>query len=135
MNWYKLDTSELFSNLKTSINGLSSEEARQRLNQYGYNKLADEEKISKLKILLHQFASPLIYILIIAGIITTLLGEYIDSAVIFIVVIINAIIGFSQEYKAEESVRALKKLVVPWAKVIRDGKEMEINSEELVPGI
>ncbi|MDH3330093.1 MAG: HAD-IC family P-type ATPase, partial [Desulfobulbaceae bacterium] len=94
----------------------------------------EEEKISKFRILLHQFVSPLIYILLIAGIVTIFLHEYIDSGVIFSVVILNAVIGFIQEHKAEESVRALRKMVVPKAKVLRSGKEREIHSEEVVPG-
>lgn len=134
MNWYRLSVREVLQKLGTSENGLSDSEAKQRIAQYGPNKIAEEERISKLKILIHQFASPLIYILLIAGVVTILLREYIDSGVIFAVVILNAIIGYIQEYKAEESVRALKKMVVPKAKVIRDGKEKEINSEELVPG-
>ncbi|NIO20844.1 MAG: hypothetical protein GTN76_08930, partial [Candidatus Aenigmarchaeota archaeon] len=76
-------------------------------------RLAEEEKISRIKILIHQFKSPLIYILLIAGLVTLLLQEYIDSSVIFAVVIVNAVIGFIQEFKAEESVRSLKKMVVP----------------------
>ncbi len=134
MNWYQLSAKEVLQKLGSSEQGLSSTEAKQRLEKYGPNKLAEEEKISKFKILLHQFTSPLIYILLIAGTITILLKEYIDSGVIFAVVILNAIIGYIQEYKAEESVRALKKMVVPKARVIRDGKEKEINSEDLVPG-
>jgi P-type Ca2+ transporter type 2C len=134
MKWYKLGTNEVFQELVTSESGLSDSEIRKRLEQYGQNRLAEEEAVSKLKILLHQFTSPLIYILMIAGIVTIFLQEYIDSGVIFAVVILNAIIGFVQEIKAEESVRALKKMVVPKAKVIRNGKEKEINSEELVPG-
>jgi Ca2+-transporting ATPase len=134
MNWYQLSVKEIFEHLKTSELGLTEEEVKQRLKKYGPNKIAEEEKISKLKILLHQFTSPLIYILLIAGVVTILLKEYIDSGVIFAVVILNAIIGFVQEYKAEKSVRALKKMVVPKARVIRDGKEKEVNSEELVPG-
>ncbi|MFH1015317.1 MAG: cation-transporting P-type ATPase, partial [Nitrospirota bacterium] len=125
---------EVFHKLGISESGLTDAEARQRLEEYGPNKLAEEEKISKLKILFHQFTSPLIYILLIAGVVTILLREYIDSGVIFAVVILNAIIGYIQEYKAEESVRALKKMVVPKARIIRDGKEKEINSEEVVPG-
>lgn len=93
------------------------------MHSYGSNKLAEEEKISKLKILFHQFTSPLIYILLIAGVVTIFLKEYIDSGVIFAVVILNAIIGYIQEYKAEESVRALKKMVVPRARVIREGNK------------
>ncbi|MBM4146021.1 MAG: HAD-IC family P-type ATPase [Nitrospira sp.] len=134
MNWYQVGVKELFQKLNTSENGLSETGIRQRLEQFGPNKLAEEERISRLKILLHQFTSPLIYILLIAGVVTLLLREYIDSGVIFAVVILNAIIGYFQEYKAEESVRALKKMVVPKAKVLREGKEKEIHSEELVPG-
>jgi potassium/sodium efflux P-type ATPase len=134
MKWYQVGTNEVFQELSTSENGLSDSEVRKRLEQYGHNKLAEEEAISKLKILLHQFTSPLIYILLIAGVVTIFLQEYIDSGVIFAVVVLNAIIGFVQEVKAEESVRALKKMVVPRAKVIRNGKEKEIQSEELVPG-
>jgi magnesium-transporting ATPase (P-type) len=134
MNWYQLTVKETFEKLRASESGLSDSEIKERLLQFGPNKLIEEERISKLKILLHQFTSPLIYILLIAGVVTIFLKEYIDSGVIFAVVILNAIIGYIQEYKAEESVRALKKMVVPKAKVLREGKEKEINSEELVPG-
>ncbi len=134
MDWYQLSTRETIEKTMTSEVGLSTAEARQRLAQLGPNQLGEEEKINKLKILLEQFTSPLIYILLIAGIVTLFLQEYIDSGVIFAVVILNAVIGFVQEMKAEESVRALKKMVVPKAKVLRDGTEKEINSEELVPG-
>jgi magnesium-transporting ATPase (P-type) len=134
MDWYQLSARETIEKTVTSEVGLSTAEAGQRLAQFGPNQLAEEEKINKLKILLKQFASPLIYILLIAGIVTLFIQEYIDSGVIFAVVILNAVIGFVQEMKAEESVRALKKMVVPKAKVLRDGTEKEINSEELVPG-
>ncbi|MDY0352135.1 MAG: HAD-IC family P-type ATPase [Desulfobulbaceae bacterium] len=134
MNWYQLGVQETLKGLGASENGLTAEKAKQRAAEYGPNRLADEERISRLKILLHQFTSPLIYILLIAGIVTLVLQEYIDSGVIFTVVIVNALIGFVQEYKAEESVRALKRMVVPKARVIRDGREKEVNSEDLVPG-
>jgi Ca2+-transporting ATPase len=134
MNWYQLDVKQIFQKLGTSETGLHQGDVLQRLEQFGPNKLAEEEGISRLKILFHQFTSPLIYILLIAGVVTLFLKEYIDSGVIFAVVILNAIIGYFQEYKAEESVRALKKMVVPKAKVLREGKEKEIHSEELVPG-
>lgn len=134
MTWYQLSVKDVLQKLGSSEKGLSEVEVKKRLTQYGLNKLKEKEKINRIKIILHQFSNPLIYILIIAGFITILLKEYIDSGVIFAVIILNAIIGYFQEYKAEESVRALKKLVVPKAKVIRDGIEKEINSEELVPG-
>ncbi len=106
----------------------------ERLKYYGLNTLPEQEALSRFKILLHQFKSPLIYILIVAAVVTTLLEEYIDTGVIVAVVILNAIVGFFQEYKAETSLRALKRMVVAKARVIRDGKEEEIPSEELVPG-
>lgn len=134
MNWYQQSITEVLHQMGTSESGLSAEEATLRLDQYGPNKLAEEERISKLTILLHQFTSPLIYILLIAGVVTLFLREYIDSGVIFTVVILNAVIGYFQEFKAEESVRALRKMVVPSAKVIRNGREKEMRSEELVPG-
>jgi len=134
VDWYQLNVKEVLHKLGSSENGLTDAEAKERIVQYGSNKLAEEEKISRFKILLHQFTSPLIYILLIAGVVTILLEEYIDSGVIFAVVVLNAIIGYIQEFKAEESVRALKKMLVPKAKVLRGGKEREINSEELVPG-
>jgi len=134
MSWYQLSVKETFKKLKTSESGLSDPEVKKRLLQFGPNRFLEEEKTKRLKILIRQFASPLIYILLIAGIVTIILKEYIDSGVIFVVVILNAVIGYVQEYKAEESVRALKKMVVPKAKVLREGKEKEINSEDLVPG-
>ncbi|HED00705.1 MAG TPA: HAD family hydrolase [Proteobacteria bacterium] len=134
MHWYQLGVKEIFQTLRSSEEGLTDAEAGERLIQHGPNKLAEEERISKLRILLHQFTSPLIYILLVAAIVTALLKEYIDTGVIMAVVILNAVIGYIQEFKAEESVRALKKMVVPKARVIRRSKEKEIDSEELVPG-
>src|SRR4030042_1973576 len=134
MKWYQLDNGEVFRSLQTSEQGLSEAEVRERLEKYGPNKLPEEKGISRLKILLHQFTSPLIYILMVAAVVTAFLGEYIDSGVIVAVLILNAIIGYFQEYKAETSVRALKSMVVPRARVVREGKEKEIPSEGLVPG-
>jgi Ca2+-transporting ATPase len=134
MQWYQLDRERLFAELNTSEQGLSDAEARKRLEKFGPNKLAEAEAIGKLKILLHQFTSPLIYILLIAALVTTLLQEYKDTGVIAAILLVNALVGFIQEYKAEKNVRALKQMVVAKARVLRDGKEVEINSEDLVPG-
>ncbi|MGQ9510019.1 MAG: cation-translocating P-type ATPase [Thermodesulfobacteriota bacterium] len=134
MKWYQIDEKEVLKTLETSEKGLSDSEVGIRLKKYGPNKLPEAERISRLKILLHQFTSPLIYILMVASVVTTFLGEYIDTGVIVAVLILNAIIGYFQEYKAEASVLALKSMVVPRAKVMREGKEKEIPSEELVPG-
>ncbi|MDI6854107.1 MAG: HAD-IC family P-type ATPase [Deltaproteobacteria bacterium] len=134
MDWYKLEINEVLDRLGTSEHGLKDEEIGVRLKEYGPNKLAEDEGISRLKIILDQFASPLIYILMLAAVVTGFLKEYKDMGVILAVILLNAIVGYFQEFKAEESVRALKRMVVPKARVIRDGREKEINSEELVPG-
>jgi potassium/sodium efflux P-type ATPase len=134
MKWYQLDEKEVFRNLQTSEQGLSLAEASQRLHKYGPNTLPEEEGVSRLKMVLHQFTSPLIYILLAAAVVTATLGDYIDTGVIVSILILNAIIGFIQENKAETSVRALKSMVVSKAKVVRDGREKEIVTEDLVPG-
>ncbi len=134
MNWYQLHIKEIIQKLGTSEEGLTDNEAMERLKQYGPNKLIEEEKISKFKILFQQFTSPLIYILLIAAVVTALLKEYIDTSVIMAAVILNAVIGYMQEYKAEQGVRALKKMLIPKARVLRNGKEKEIHSEQLAPG-
>ncbi|MFZ2088941.1 MAG: HAD-IC family P-type ATPase [Desulfobaccales bacterium] len=134
MNLYKLEISQIFSDLNTSERGLTEAEARERRQKFGPNKLAAGGKISKLKILLHQFKSPLIYILLIAALVTFLLQEYKDTGVIAVILLVNALVGFIQEFKAEKNVMALKKMVVARARVLRDDREQEINAEDLVPG-
>src|SRR4030065_861212 len=134
MNWYQLPVKEIMQKLGTSEEGLTDNEATERLKQYGPNKLIEEEKISRLKILFHQFTSPLIYILLAAAVVTAILKEYVDTGVIMAVVVLNAIIGYIQEYKAKQGVRALKKKLIPKARGLRSGKEKEINSEQLGAG-
>lgn len=134
MKWYQQDEKEVFKTLRTSEQGLSEADVQKHLKTYGPNKLPEGAKIRRLKILLHQFTSPLIYILILSAAVTAFLGDYIDTGVIVAVLILNATIGYIQEFKAETSVRALKRMVVPKARVVREGKEKEVASESLVPG-
>ncbi len=134
MEWYAAVSEQILKKLNTPETGLSPSEATSRLESYGYNTLAQAESIILFKLILHQFTSPLILILLIAAGVTFLLKEYIDSAVIIAVVILNAVIGFTQEVKAEKSVQSLKKLLVAKARVLRDGHEVEIPSSALVPG-
>jgi len=134
MKWYQLDGQEVFKALQTSGEGLSEAQAKKNLETCGLNKIAEEKRTSRLKIFIRQFTSPLIYILLIAAVVTFFLQSYTDTGVILTVVLFNAIIGYVQEFKAEESVRALKRLMVPRAKVLREKREREISSEELVPG-
>jgi P-type Ca2+ transporter type 2C len=132
--WYCQSAEEALRGLGTTPEGLSEKEAAERIESYGPNRLPEEKRVSHVVILLRQFASPLIYILLIAAVVTFALKEYKDTIVIAAVLAFNAVIGFIQESRAEESVRALKKMIVPQARVLRDGKEKEIGSEQLVPG-
>jgi Ca2+-transporting ATPase len=134
MDYYRMHVRQVLEALETFEEGLGNAEAARRLEEYGPNQLAEEDKVSRLTILLHQFTSPLIYILLIAAVVTLLLAEYIDTGVILAVVVLNAIIGYLQESKAEESVQSLKRLLVAKARVVRSGQECEIEGAELVPG-
>ena len=102
MNWYQLDKDEVLNKLKSSLEGLTEEEAKTRLQEYGPNKIAEEKETSKLSIFVRQFTNPLIYIMIIASVITFLFREYIDTGVILFIVLLNAVIGYLQEFKARE---------------------------------
>lgn len=125
---------DVFRELQTSHSGLSAEEAARRLGEHGPNTLEQERKFSLIKLMIHQFTDPLIYILLIAAAVTAFLQDWVDTAVIMAVVILNAIVGFFQELKAEKAISALKSLAAPKAVVIRDGHVQEIKSEDLVPG-
>lgn len=114
--------------------GLSRQEATQLQATYGKNKLPEDRKLTKIDHLISQFASPLIYILVIAGFITFMLQDYKDTVVIFAAVLVNTLLGYYQESKAEEALGALKNMLSPEAKVIRDGKKQKIPAEDLVPG-
>ncbi len=114
--------------------GLTQQEAEKKLQEYGFNQIQKKKRISVLKLIWDQLKSPLIYILIFAGVITLFLHEYSDAIVIFLAVGINVILGFIQEFKAEKSLQALRKMVVPHAKVIRSGKRKKIEAKHIVPG-
>ena len=117
-----------------SKRGLSQSEAKKRLQEYGLNELKATKKINPLTIFFRQFKSFIIYILLFAVIISMVAREYVDSAVILSILIFNAFFGFIQEYKAEKSIEALKKLTSLKVSVIRDGKEIEIDAKNIVPG-
>ena len=119
---------EIFKVLNTNKEGLTEEEAEKRLQKYGYNEIKEEKKISPIKIFLEQFNSAVVFILIAALVISLFMGEKIDAIVIGIILILNALFGFYQEYRAEKSIEALKKLLAFKAKVKRDGREKEIET-------
>lgn len=132
--YYKQEIESVYKSLETSINGITSPEAEKRLAQYGPNELIDEVKISRLKLLLSQFKSFLIIILLFAAVVSALLGEIVDAVIILIIVILSGILGFFQEYHAEKAIEALKRMAAPTARVIRSGVQTDIQSRDLVPG-
>jgi calcium-translocating P-type ATPase len=132
--WYLLEADEAAARLETRPRGLTQDEAAARLERDGPNVLPEEPPTSAFVVLLHQFTSPLIYILVGAAAATLVLGDYIDSGVIAAVLALNALIGFTQERRAEKSVRALMRLMAPKAHVLRNGREHEIESRDLVVG-
>ncbi len=114
--------------------GLVAQVVEERLREYGYNELREEERPRLLNIFFRQFKSSLVYVLVGAIVLSFLLGEYTESLIIAIILVINSVLGCLQEYKAEESLHALKKLSSRKARVLRDGVQLEINARELVPG-
>jgi P-type Ca2+ transporter type 2C len=132
--WHSLPTEEVLAAFKSQNVGLTTEEAKVRLEKYGYNKLPEKIKKSAFARFMMQFDNVLIYVLLVAGIITALMGHWIDTWIIFGVVIINAIIGFVQEGKAERALESIQNMLSLKAKVIRDNSNVEISADELVPG-
>ena len=114
--------------------GLTHQEAGERLEKHGPNKLKGKPKKSLLSLFLAQLKDMLIYVLLGAALITMVIGEYVDAVIILIVVVLNAVIGVVQEYKAEKAIEALQQMTTPKSLVKRDGEVIEISSEELVPG-
>ncbi|MFZ7103129.1 MAG: calcium-transporting P-type ATPase, PMR1-type [Peptococcaceae bacterium] len=133
--WHSLTDYEILEEFQVDRSkGLSTKEAQRRLELVGHNELQEQEPISPLKMFLGQFKDFMVIVLIVATIISGFLGEYADAITILAIVIINAILGFVQEYRAEKSMEALKKLIAPEALVIRDGLETKVPARELVPG-
>lgn len=133
--WFNKNSKEVINELSTDlINGLSSSEAKLRLTKYGLNKIQGKKKKSIFQLFLAQINDIMIYILLIAAIISFVVGEVSDSIIILIVIFINAIIGVIQESKAEKALEALKSMSTPKAIVKRDGNIIEIPSEEVVIG-
>ncbi len=132
--YYNCKIEDVLREFSSSPKGLTSEEANKRLNAYGPNELKEEKKLSPLKIFLSQFNNFIVWILVAAVGISMFLGDYIEGIVIVIILVMNAIIGFFQEYRAEKAIAALRKLAGLSATVIRDGTQKEIPASQLVPG-
>ncbi len=133
-DWHALTAAEVVARLGSGDDGLSGDEVARRRRRYGPNELAEQPTTPWPVVLVRQIRSPLIYILIAAVGVMLLLGEFLDAAVVATAVVINTVVGFFQERKAEQAVRALTALVVPQARVVRDRREREVDSRRLVPG-
>ncbi len=134
-NWHQLDIATTVQTLNTNQEtGLTDVEAQARIAQYGHNELIERGIKSPWRILLEQLAEPMVLILIAAAVVSGVLGELADVIVILLIVIVNAVIGVTQEYRAEQAIAALKKLAVPTVKVRRNGQPQSISSRDLVPG-
>ncbi|MCS7109634.1 MAG: HAD-IC family P-type ATPase, partial [Candidatus Micrarchaeota archaeon] len=129
-----LPVEELFTLLQTSLNGLSSEEAKRRLEIFGYNELVKKKKRAAVVEFLSHFKSPLVIILLIAGLISGFFGEVVNATIIFVIVIFSIVLDFYQEHKAERAAEMLKQRVATTATVLRDGFKIELRLSEIVPG-
>ncbi|MBY9082297.1 calcium-translocating P-type ATPase, SERCA-type [Paenibacillus sp. HN-1] len=134
-SWHRLSSEELLKTFAVSPQrGLGPEEAEARLKEHGPNELSEGERISPLTILLNQFKDFMVLVLMGATLVSGLLGEYLDAITIVAIIVLNGILGFVQEFRAERSLRALKQLSAPSAKALRDGTVEHIPASRLVPG-
>jgi Ca2+-transporting ATPase len=137
-----MSAQEVMEELKTDPKGLTSKEASERLQKYGYNELIERKRISPFQIFLNQFKDIFVIMLLIAIALSIVIGwykggefeEYMDAITIGVIVTLNAAVGFVQEYRSEKAIEAMKKLAAPRARVLRDGKETVITAREIVPG-
>jgi Ca2+-transporting ATPase len=133
--WHSMGIDAVLKELDTAPHqGLAEDEVRRRLEKYGHNELKKEEKVSPLILFFNQFKNTLIIILLIATVLSALLGEIVDAGIIMAIIIFCAVLGFIQEYRAEQALEALKKMLTPTITALRGGKEHEVPSKELVPG-
>lgn len=133
-DWHTIPLDEIFQQLQTSPQGLTQATAQQRWQQLGPNQLPQSPPVSLGQVLWRQLCSPLIYILALAALVSYLVGDWQDAGFILAVLVINALIGGYQEWRAEQSSRALQQLLKTGATVVRDGEVYEVDATDLVPG-
>lgn len=132
--WWGMEVDAVYASLNAPRSGLDAEEAAERLETFGKNRVRAADRAHPLPILLHQFKSPLIYILLAAAVISLAIAHWDDAIVIAAVLVLNAAIGFVQEYRAENAIAALMEMISTQATVLRDGQRIEIDSADVVPG-
>jgi len=133
-DWHSLSLEDTLERLSVQEHGLSSEEAASRLKQHGLNQLNEAPRPGFLSKLWDQLNNFVVILLLVASVVSALLGEWVDAAAIMSIVVLNAILGIVQESRAEEALAALKKMAAPEAQVLRDGKRISLPARELVPG-
>ncbi|HER44207.1 MAG TPA: hypothetical protein ENO08_07085, partial [Candidatus Eisenbacteria bacterium] len=133
-HWHAMALDEVLGRLDGSSDGLSGDEARRRLEETGPNSLATGEGPGPWRMLAGQFLNPLIYLLAAAAVLSLLVGHGVDAAVIAGVIILNAILGFIQEWRAEGAMEALRGMAAPHARVLRSGERVDIDASAVVPG-
>ncbi len=134
-NWHSMEAAQVLKELNTDPHqGLTEDDVKKRIEKYGYNELKKEEGVSPFTLFVNQFKNILIIILLIATALSAVVGETFDAALILVIVVFCAVLGFIQEYRAERALEALKKMLSPAITVLRGGKEEEVPSKELVPG-
>lgn len=134
MQWHAVNIETIFRELDTKKEGLTQQQAEQRLSEHGTNELKGKKEVSTLRIFIRQFRDVLIMILLVATILSAVTGNIFDASLILIIVIFSAVLGFIQEYRAEKAVDELKKILSPTSTVLRGGEQQEIPSSQLVPG-
>src|SRR5437762_8916702 len=134
MNWHGLDTERVLELIGSSNLGLSESVAEARLKEYGPNQLLEKKKKTPWQIFFSQFTDFMILVLIAAAIVSAFIGDITDSVIILVIVLLNAAVGFIQEYRAEKAIEALKKMAALQTVVKRGGQTMTIDASLLVPG-
>jgi Ca2+-transporting ATPase len=132
--WHSIGLNQVFGKIDSSENGLVSEEAEKRIQVHGFNELKEAKHRGPVQIFFGQFANFLILLLIAAALVSGFLQEWLDAGAILAIVVLNAVFGFVQEYRAEKAIQALKQMVAPQAKALRGGKTVLVPARELVPG-
>ncbi|MCW3977917.1 MAG: cation-translocating P-type ATPase [Candidatus Bathyarchaeota archaeon] len=132
--YHAMDIEEALRSLGTNRGGLSNEEVQRRLEEFGYNELVERGRVTLLEIFLNQFKDIFVIMLLVATAISFLIGEIVDASTIGVIVVLNSVVGFVQEYRSEKAMEAMKKLAAPKARVLRDGEERIVPAREVVPG-
>ncbi|KIC93337.1 cation-translocating P-type ATPase [Flavihumibacter solisilvae] len=132
--WHTLSVDDVLKETGSSLDGLDDEAVQQKTSEFGKNELQTSGKVHPVMIFIRQFIDVMILVLVVAAIVSAFIGELSDTIVILVIIILNAVIGFFQEYRAEQAMEALKKMAAPFSNVVRNGSISEIPAADIVPG-